>query len=632
MYTKQRLLSSAIFLACSSISAQIQAALPVDPVLNFDPGVIEICGTSTPCVKTGSYFGMDTNGNGVVVAPERTALAIHDGLRLSTATIHDADATQPASGSHGGVADGSETPGIDAPWSFFGNVGMHYTANPAKILSASGNTASIDFSGWGVTWNGIPAINMGAGTWGTNADGVADLVCGVDCAVGDTFTLDYTATVPANDPSGFQFVKYNLHLIGTIGGFNVAPVTASYTRSVTSDSAVPTPGGPEAILLHSHVTDANGEVFTSSTPTITNPSANIATNCSPTSITANNDGTATFPACPNGVYTFDYAFTDSYGATSNTSTVTVTAAGDPAPNAENDTAIADGVTPLIIDVLANDTDNNIDATSVVVVATPTHGGVSVNATTGAITYTADANYSGTDTFTYTVDDLAAQTSNIATVTVTVNAFNTPATSATFAVGTTATAAGSTTGIVTLANIGIVDAGTFPEDDIAQSCIGGCFDFILSGITPGTSASIVLPLSTAVPAKADPDNSIVYRKLLNGRWVNFDTTVDTYRSAPGTVTGSDVSCPPATSTDYVGLTTGHRCLLLTITDGGPNDADGLADGSIADPGGLAEITRVVSTDGCSMTGNTSQASDHAEWLLVAGFMGLLGWFGISRRKA
>ena len=82
--------------------------------------------------------------------------------------------------------------------------------------------------------------------------------------------------------------------------------------------------------------------------------------------------------------------------------------------------------------------------------------------------------------------------------------------------------------------------------------------------------------------------------------------------------------------YRGLTTGDRCLLLTITDNGPNDTDPTV-GTIADPGGLAEITLVSGSDGCSMTGNNSKATDHADWLLLAGFMAMLGWFGMKKRR-
>ena len=46
---------------------------------------------------------------------------------------------------------------------------------------------------------------------------------------------------------------------------------------------------------------------------------------------------------------------------------------------------------------------------------PAHGTVSVNATTGAITYTPTADYVGADSFTYTVKDNDGLVSNAATV-------------------------------------------------------------------------------------------------------------------------------------------------------------------------------------------------------------------------
>ena len=57
------------------------------------------------------------------------------------------------------------------------------------------------------------------------------------------------------------------------------------------------------------------------------------------------------------------------------------------------------------------------------------------------------------------------------------------------------------------------------------------------------------------------------------------------SAPG----EPGNCPPPQSTVYRdGLNTGDWCVQLTIEDGGPNDADGLANGSIDDPGGVAMV--------------------------------------------
>jgi hypothetical protein len=77
-------------------------------------------------------------------------------------------------------------------------------------------------------------------------------------------------------------------------------------------------------------------------------------------------------------------------------------------------------TPVVINVLANDTDPNPDGVfnpASVLVAGPSHGSTSLNSTTGAVTYTPDPGFLGTDQFTYTVSDNFGLTSNVATVTI-----------------------------------------------------------------------------------------------------------------------------------------------------------------------------------------------------------------------
>lgn len=89
-----------------------------------------------------------------------------------------------------------------------------------SIISASGDTASINMSGWKVDWNSIMNIPMGTGAWSTGyTSGVGNLTCtaGSGCAVGSDYTLKYTATVPVGDPSGFGTVKYYAELHGVVG-------------------------------------------------------------------------------------------------------------------------------------------------------------------------------------------------------------------------------------------------------------------------------------------------------------------------------------------------------------------------------------------------------------------------------
>lgn len=157
--------------------------------------------------------------------------------------------------------------------------------------------------------------------------------------------------------------------------------------------------------------------------------------------------------------------------------------------------------------------------------------------------------------------------------------------------------------------------------------GGYHDFEIHGLTLGDSAQVVIPLNAGIP-----DNA-VYRKYIDGSWATF--TSGEGDSIASTMATSAGVCPAPGSTSYItGLNAGDTCLQLTITDGGINDADGAANGQILDPGTLADIksgTEPTLSSGCSITGN-ADAKDHIEWFLVAGFIALLGWFNMSRRKA
>lgn len=214
---KKVILGTAIAAALSAgVSTSANAALANGSTLNFDAGVTSCTYHGTCFVKTGSYFGMDTNGSGSVTPNERTALSMNDGVVLGTA--------QAASGSHSGAPDGSETLGIDQAWGFFGNTGIHSTLSATNATSTGTNTGTVDMSGWTVSWNGIAVIPMGSGAWAGNGEGLADVTCAVDCGDGDTFTLDYSATVPMGDPSGFGGVGYQLQLVGTV---SAVPVPAA---------------------------------------------------------------------------------------------------------------------------------------------------------------------------------------------------------------------------------------------------------------------------------------------------------------------------------------------------------------------------------------------------------------------
>jgi hypothetical protein len=99
----------------------------------------------------------------------------------------------------------------------------------------------------------------------------------------------------------------------------------------------------------------------------------------------------------------------------------ITVGGNIPPVANDDSATTPVNTPVPVDVLANDSDSDgtLVPSSVAVVTPPASGGTSVNPTTGAITYTPNSGFTGSDGFTYRVNDDDGAPSNAATVSITV---------------------------------------------------------------------------------------------------------------------------------------------------------------------------------------------------------------------
>jgi len=119
-----------------------------------------------------------------------------------------------------------------------------------------------------------------------------------------------------------------------------------------------------------------------------------------------------------------------------------------------------------------------------------------------------------------------------------------------------------------------------ELDTSARNIGGVFDFIAFNLPQaGHVYQVSFPQAEPIPTGA------VYRKYSSRRgWMNFVIdSKNTIRSAPG----ERGFCPPPGDAAYTpGLTAGHWCVQVTVEDGGPNDADGIANAAIVDPGGVA----------------------------------------------
>lgn len=189
-------------------------------------------------------------------------------------------------------------------------------------------------------------------------------------------------------------------------------------------------------------------------------------------------------------------------------------------------------------------------------------------------------------------------------------------------GSIAIAAGSTTGTgLTAADTGVTDPLLNPNDGI--QCQGGCVDFVVTGFT-GDYADIIYRLSSPLIQGA------IYRKLVNGVWGGLDSSGDDQLGSNAEVAGA------CTDDQFApGLIAGNQCIFLRIYDGGPNDLDGVKNGTIVDPGGalVAGSPNVPagSTSGCSITTTKVGISERADWFIVAGFIVWLGLIGYRRNK-
>lgn len=582
--------------------------------------------TSGGYVNGGSFFSMDLNANSKITSSEMT------GIALGTTGLVIGQTSSPGS-HHAGATVSGDASVITAGWLFNLSTGT----NHLNVAATGNTTAGLDLSGWAVAWSGLSNIPMNAGAWQPSDGPYAPGNCAAmgctgwsftnstaqfiwDGINGHSYTLNYAATVPAGDPSGFGGTKYFLHLIGTVTlpAFTLTNDNASTTTNTAKTIDVTANDSPSGYSIDNNSvaiasTPANGTLTLGAAGSSASGTNKIITYTPNTGFTGTNS--------------FTYTVTGNNGITSSPATVTVTVSAVLPPTANNDpAATASGTTASTISVLSNDTPgaNPINASTVAISTAASHGTATPNPS-GTVTYTATSGFSGTDTFQYTVNDTAGNPSNAATVNVKVYATAPSSSTGTLSPGTTAAAAGGTSattgGGLTTANVGTDSA-------LTQQCVGGCFDFRVTGVTAGSSVRIVLPLSATIPAGA------VYRKKsASGTWADFSTT-----SGNAIASATPISagvCPEAGSTSYSsGLTTGNQCVQLTIVEGGANDADSVST-TVSDPSGVGVVTAAVdtrsgSTGGCSISSNPNldTAWKRGDWWLVAG---LIGWLGMIIRR-
>lgn len=255
---------------------------------------------------------------------------------------------------------------------------------------------------------------------------------------------DPIATLPANTPAVNGQVSFvNSFTLKTAGSQSITAtdtVTASITGSQVAIDVNPAAATHLSVTGYPSPTVAG--VSHNATVTALDAFNNTATGYTGTVHVTSSDVAATLPAnhtytsglgLENGVHNFAVTLNTAGAGRTITATDTVTASitgtsagitvtnANVAPVAVNDSAsvtVNAGFTA--INVLANDTDGNLDPLHVASATQPTHGTVVIPVGGANVTYKPNAGFVGTDTFTYKANDGTVD-SNSATVTVHVGA-------------------------------------------------------------------------------------------------------------------------------------------------------------------------------------------------------------------
>ena len=217
------------------------------------------------------------------------------------------------------------------------------------------------------------------GTLTLNSDGSFSYRGNADFNGTDSFTYEVSDGRGGTDQATAQI---------TVFPVNDDPVAVDDAVVTAEDNAV-------NVAVLSNDSDVDGDTL----------SVASATNGSNGTTTVEADGTITYTpdANFNGTDSFTYTISDGNGGTDTAAVaVTVTSVNN-APVAVDDAVVTAEDNAVNVAVLSNDSDVDGDTLSVASATNGSNGTTTVEAD-GTITYTPDANFNGTDSFTYTISD------------------------------------------------------------------------------------------------------------------------------------------------------------------------------------------------------------------------------------
>jgi VCBS repeat-containing protein len=439
------------------------------------------------------------------------------------------------------------------------------TASGATAIGATdvdNDTLSYDIkSGFGPS-SGTVSFNQAAGTFvytpNANANGTDTFTIVVSDENGGTAEQVVTVTVNAVNDAPFTAAT------GTAAGNEDTTITGSITASDVDG---------DALSYAITTTAANGSV-----------SINASTGAYSYTPVANFNGTDTFTVTVSD---------GNGGSATQVVTVTVNPVNDAPVTAATGTAVGNEDTVITGLVTATDIDGN--ALSYAITGAAANGTVSINASTGAYSYTPAPNFNGTDTFTVTVSDGSGGTAT-QVVTVTIN----PVNDAPLITGDrTANVGNGGTYIITLADLNFAD----PDDAAAD------VTFSAAAITNGTLQVNGVAASTFTGAELAAGQVRFIHDGTATSTASFQIAVEDGNedgsapvSAPFTFNVAPINVAPVITGDLAATVLEGGAYTITTADLNFSDADDVAAGvSFSVSGATNGAVRVNGVAATSFTG-------------------------------
>ncbi len=365
---------------------------------------------------TGGVVTLNTAGN-LVFTPNPN----YNGLAVFTYTISDGNG-----GTDTATVSGTVTPSNDVP---VANDDTFTTAEDTPVtINVRGNDTDVDGDPLAVTQVNGTAITAGG-------PGIA--VTGGVVTLTATGNLVFTPNPNFNGTPSFNYTVSDGNggtdtatVGGTVTPVNDAPVATNDTFTFVEDTSATIPvrtndSDVDGDMLS--VTHVNGTAVTSGGPGVPVTGGVVTLN-------AAGDLVFTPTANFNGTPSFNYRISDGNGGTATAAVTGIgTAVNDP-PVATANTFTTTEDTPILINVLGNDSDPEGDTLTVTHIngapisaggsGIAVTGGIVTLAANGTLTFTPNADFNGAPSFTYTIADGNGGTAT-ASVTGTVDAVNDP---------------------------------------------------------------------------------------------------------------------------------------------------------------------------------------------------------------